>query len=79
MSYVQLTVVTGGYCRTAATRHQRGPFSASRQRFGDWEGDTVEGARGGGHIASHVERKSRYLVAAKLANKTAKAMARPLF
>lgn len=46
-----------------------------RQRFGDWEGDTVEGAKGGGHIASHVERKSRYLVAAKLANKTAEAMA----
>lgn len=38
----------------------------NRNRFGDWEGDTVEGAKGSGGIASHVERKSRYLVAAKL-------------
>lgn len=44
---------------------------ASRQRFGDWEGDTVEGAKGSGNIATHVERKSRYLIAANLINKTA--------
>jgi IS30 family transposase len=44
---------------------------ATRQRFGDWEGDTVEGAKGSGHITTHVERKSRYLIAGKLANKTA--------
>jgi transposase, IS30 family len=31
----------------------------------------VEGAKGSGHITTHVERKSRYLIAAKLANKTA--------
>lgn len=48
---------------------------ATRQRFGDWEGDTVEGAKGSGHIATHVERKSRYLIAAKLENKTAAATA----
>lgn len=48
---------------------------ATRQRFGDWEGDTVEGAKGSGHITTHVERKSRYLVSAKLANKTATATA----
>lgn len=48
---------------------------ATRQRFGDWEGDTVEGAKGSGHITTHVERKSRYLVAAKLVNKTATATA----
>ena len=42
-----------------------------RERFGDWEGDTVEGAKGSGGIASHVERKSRYLIAAKLPDKTA--------
>jgi len=44
---------------------------ATRKRFGDWEGDTVEGAKGSGHITTHVERKSRYLIAAKLVNKTA--------
>jgi IS30 family transposase len=43
---------------------------ATRQRFGDWEGDTVQGAKGSGHITTHVERKSRYLVAAKFVNKT---------
>jgi IS30 family transposase len=36
-----------------------------RARFGDWEGDSLEGAKGSGAIATHVERKSRYLVAAK--------------
>lgn len=43
----------------------------TRQRFGDWEGDTVEGAKGSGNITTHVERKSRYLIAGKLTNKTA--------
>ena len=42
-----------------------------RLRFGDWEGDTVEGAKGCGSLTSHVERKSRYLLAAKLEDKTA--------
>ncbi|MFM9914140.1 MAG: IS30 family transposase [Methylophilaceae bacterium] len=42
-----------------------------RYRFGDWEGDTVEGAKGTGYITTHVERKSRYLIAGKLINKTA--------
>jgi IS30 family transposase len=46
-----------------------------RSRFGDWEGDTVEGGRGKGGIASLVERKSRYLLAAPLADKTADTMA----
>lgn len=50
---------------------ERPDLVAARQRFGDWEGDTVEGAKGSGHITTHVERKSRYLIAAKLANKTA--------
>jgi transposase, IS30 family len=44
---------------------------ARRARFGDWEADTVEGAKGSGAIASHVERKSRYLLTAKLDNKRA--------
>lgn len=44
---------------------------AARRRFGDWEGDTVEGAKGSGNITTHVERKSRYLIAGKLINKTA--------
>ena len=50
---------------------KRPELVATRHRFGDWEGDTVEGAKGSGHITTHVERKSRYLIAGKLANKTA--------
>jgi IS30 family transposase len=46
----------------------------TRERFGDWEGDTVEGAKGTGCLATHVERKSRYLLAAKLLDKKAATM-----
>jgi len=45
-----------------------------RSRFGDWEGDTVEGKKGSGGVATHVERKSRYLIAAKIPNKQAETM-----
>lgn len=54
--------------------HQRPAIVADRERFGDWEGDTLEGARGSGGLATHVERKSRYLVAAKLGDKKAATM-----
>ena len=53
---------------------QRPPIVDSRERFGDWEGDTLEGRKGCGHLATHVERKSRFLVAAKLADKRAATM-----
>jgi IS30 family transposase len=53
---------------------QRPQAVDQRTRFGDWEGDTLEGAKGSGAIATHVERKSRYLVAAKLADKSANTM-----
>jgi IS30 family transposase len=45
-----------------------------RLRFGDWEADSLEGAKGSGAIATHVERKSRFLVAAKLSDKAANTM-----
>lgn len=51
--------------------HLRPDLVATRQRFGDWEGDTVEGAKGSGSITTHVERKSRYLIAGKLISKAA--------
>ncbi len=54
---------------------QRPAIVERRARFGDWEGDTLEGARGKGGIASLVERKSRYLLAAPLADKSAATMA----
>ena len=35
----------------------------NRERFGDWEGDTVCGAKGKGGVVTLVDRKSRYLLA----------------
>jgi IS30 family transposase len=51
--------------------HERPACVATRERFGDWEGDTLEGRKGTGHITTHVERKSRYLIAGRMANKSA--------
>ena len=52
----------------------RPPIVAARERFGDWEGDTVEGGKGTSHLATHVERKCRYLIVAKLTDKKASTM-----
>ncbi|MBE9569180.1 MAG: IS30 family transposase [Proteobacteria bacterium] len=46
-----------------------------RRRFGDWEGDTVVGKRGRSNIVTHVERKSRYLMAARLEDRKAETFA----
>lgn len=48
---------------------------ADRSRFGDWEGDTIEGRKSTGLIATHIERKSGYLIAAKLPGKQAEILA----
>lgn len=53
---------------------ERPAIVEDRSRIGDWEGDTVEGGKGSEHIATHVDRKSRYLIASKLANKKADLM-----
>ena len=42
-----------------------------RTRLGDWESDTLCGAPGSGGLATHVERRSRVLVAAKVEDRTA--------
>jgi IS30 family transposase len=42
-----------------------------RKRYGDWEGDTIEGKKRSGLIATIVERKSRFLIATKLTDKKA--------
>lgn len=44
---------------------ERGRIAEARRRFGDWEGDLLEGKRGSGSILTLVERKSRYLIATK--------------
>ena len=50
---------------------QRPEVVASRSRFGDWEGDLVSGSYGKAALVSCIERKSRYLLAAKVEDKTA--------
>ena len=48
----------------------------TRERFGDWEGDTVVGAHQHGFVATLVERKSRLLRACKTVTKEAVEVAR---
>ena len=45
-----------------------------RKRIGDWESDTVLGKSRGSHIASHVERKSRYTIVGKMKDNSAQSM-----
>lgn len=44
-----------------------------KARRGDWEGDTIEGAKKKGYVGTFVDRKSKYLLAYPLAKKTSKA------
>jgi IS30 family transposase len=46
----------------------------SRQDIGHWEGDTVVGKSHGSFVATHVERKSRYLLVGKTYDKTAESI-----
>lgn len=46
--------------------HERPKIVNQKHRFGDWEGDTMEGGKSKGGLATYVERKSRYLVAGKV-------------
>lgn len=48
---------------------KRPKIVGDKKRFGDWESDTVEGGKSLGGLATHVERKSRFLVVGKLADK----------
>lgn len=48
----------------------------ARRRFGDWEADTIQGATGRGGLATHVERRSRYLLARRIRDKRAPTFSR---
>jgi transposase, IS30 family len=49
-----------------------------RQRYGDWEGDTVVGAGHSGAVVTLVERKSGYLLSAKSCDRKARRVARKI-
>jgi IS30 family transposase len=53
---------------------ERPDIVETRERFGDWEGDTMEGKKSTGYMATHVERRSRFLIAAKLLDKKAESL-----
>jgi IS30 family transposase len=53
------------------TIHDRPEVIDTRARIGDWEGDTVLGGPGKGGLVTAIERKSRYLEMALIANKEA--------
>jgi len=53
---------------------QRPDIVELRERYGDWEGDTIEGKKKSGFIATIVERKSRFLIATKLEDKKAETL-----
>ena len=50
---------------------QRPAIVAEKSRIGDWEADTIIGARHKGILMSHVERKSKYTKLAKLPDRSA--------
>ena len=47
-----------------------------KSRRGDWEGDTIEGAKKRGYIATFVDRKSKFLTACTLRHKSANELLR---
>jgi transposase, IS30 family len=42
--------------------HERSSVIDNRERLGDWEGDTLEGCKGGVAVVTLLERRSRYTV-----------------
>lgn len=59
-----------GRIRNRVSIDQRPAKVDSRRRFGDWEGDTVHGAGRSGMIMTCVERKSGFLITAKMKDGT---------
>lgn len=60
-----------GQIKNAVSIEERPKTVEGMIRRGHWEGDTVSGILGTGGIVTLVERKSRYLMAWKIDNKTA--------
>lgn len=64
----------GNKCKTIhpdRTIHERPAIVETKERFGDWEGDTVCGSKGKGCLVTGVDRKSKLLIAARSPNKEA--------
>lgn len=59
--------------------NRRPPVVNERSRYGDWEGDTVLGRRRCSAVVTHVERKSGYLLAAKIEARQSEAVNRATY
>jgi transposase, IS30 family len=59
-----------GHLRNRVSIEERPAKVDKRRRFGDWEGDTVHGAGHSGMIMNCVERKSGFLITAKMKDGT---------
>lgn len=59
-----------GQLQNRVSIDRRPAVVASRRRYGDWEGDTVHGAGRSGMVMTCVERKSGYLLTAKMKDGT---------
>lgn len=63
---------TGISCYTGQKSIQeRSPIVETRERIGDWEGDTLEGRKGGDAVVVLVERTSRYTALCKVEDRRA--------
>lgn len=60
-----------GQIRNKVSIEERPKVVSERVRFGDWEGDLIMGAKHKGAILTIVERKSKYLCAARMSGKNA--------
>lgn len=65
---------TRGRLHGHKTIHDRPRAADTRSQFGHWEGDTLQGARGKGALATFVDRRSGFLVACLLPNRKAKVL-----
>lgn len=65
-----------GQIRRRTSIEARPPEVAARSRYGDWESDTMAGGGRQGHLVTHVERKSGYLLAARMNTRQAATLVR---
>ncbi len=59
-----------GRLRNRVSIEKRPKIVSHRSRIGDWEGDTIHGAQHSGMIVTCVDRKSGYLITAKMKDGT---------
>lgn len=60
-----------GHLDIEYTIHDRPKTVEDRKQIGHWESDTVRGAMWSGCLATHTERKSRFLIMCKIPDRTA--------